>query len=605
MSNSRKTLKVPPVFDHISDEILISADDGELTAAETAVVKAHLEACWRCRVRMEKIERAIEDLIDYRASLPIPYSGSRDGSRAIFFARLCQCASEFVPQPAWRGLFERLFNFASALAAPRIAWAGALLALSLAVFLTRVAVSPTVSANAILERARISEKTARTSVQHPVVYQKLRIHSQAGTVTRTIYHDLLSGRKFDSSDASQLALTHFETKVQAANFDWQDPLSIANFMAWHAGPFEKTDEVTRTPDGLVVVHTKVHNGPLAEVELTLRDSDYHAIGETLRFQNENVEMSEVDFSVLAFESVNRTIFESPSLPLAVAIPAKPIPAGPSMHDLVHAEAEARVALHILGADLGEPIDISGDGRKVLISGMVDSVARKQGLLHVLQVIPYIQVNLTSVDEAGEKAGPSTLQDDNPIIVLESAPLLDDELHAKFPEPEARTRFVNEVVETTMNAINRAWSLRRLSDRYTSDVSSKLDTASGRKMEFLIRDDAGLLQQELDKLQLLLTQLNLPRPRDLSHAGEDHTDPADWHWGVDSAFSESQRIQNDISVLFSGVDNHDANKRAILVDLMLSIARMDKRLPDLCQKVSGNFLTAANRNAGIQDLGDSR
>ncbi|HWO34887.1 MAG TPA: zf-HC2 domain-containing protein, partial [Candidatus Acidoferrum sp.] len=71
-------------FDHISDEILISAADGELASAETAIVRAHLEACWHCRVRMEKIERAIEGLIDYRAALVIPYSNRRDGSRAIF-----------------------------------------------------------------------------------------------------------------------------------------------------------------------------------------------------------------------------------------------------------------------------------------------------------------------------------------------------------------------------------------------------------------------------------------------------------------------------------------------------------------------------------------
>ncbi len=608
MSKSGKTAKVSLVFDHVSDEILISAADGELTSAETAIVKAHLEACWHCRVRMEKIERAIEDLIDYRASLAIPYSGPRDGSRAIFFARLCQFESEFMPQPAWRRVLERLFNFAGALAAPRIAWAGALLVLSLAIFLARVAVSPTVSANAVLQRARISEKTNRASVQHPVVYQKLRIHSQEGTLTRTIYHDLLSGRKSESSDASLVRLTDLQTKMQAANFDWQDPLSIASFMAWHEGPFEKTDEVTRTIDGLVVVHTKVLNGPLSEVDLTLRDSDYHAIAETLRFQDENIEMSEVDFSVLAFESVNRGIFDPPSLSRPVALPLRPVAAPPSVSELVHAEAEARVALHILGADLGEPIDISSDGKEVLISGLVDTSARKQSLLQALQMIPHLQINLTSVAEAGDKADRLALKDDNPVIVVESAPLLDDELHATFPEPEARTKFVNDVLETTMNAINRAWSLRRLSDRYTNDVSSRLDTVSGRKVELLIRDDAGLLQQELDKVQLLLTQLRMTRSPERAKSGEagsERTEPADWHWGVDSAFSESQRIQNDISVLFSGLDNHNADKQAILDDLMLSIGRMDKRLPVLCQEVSGNFLTAANRNVGMQDLGDNR
>jgi hypothetical protein len=607
MSKSEGTTRVSLVFDHISDELLICAADGELAGAETAIVRAHLEACWHCRVRMDKIERAIEDLVDYRAALVIPYSSRRDGSRAIFIARLCQYASEFAPRPAWRNLLERLATFAGALVAPRIAWAGALLALSLAIFLARVAVSPTVSANAVLERARISEKTTRASVQHPVVYQKLRIHSQAGTVTRTIYRDLFSGRKSESSDASQVTLSELQTRMQEVNFDWQDPLSIESFLAWHASLSERSDYVTRANGGLLVVHTKVLNGPLSGVDLTLRDGDYHAIAETLRFQDENIEMSEVDFSVLAFESVDPAIFEPPSSPRPSAFPVRPTVSAPSISDLVHAEAEARVALHMLGADLGEPIDISSDGKEVLVSGLVDTSERKQDLLQALQTIPYLRSSLVSATEAAEKTDSLALKDDKPVVAVESAPLLERELHATFPNPEAQTKFVNDVLETTMNAAGRAWSLRRLSDRYTKDISSRLDMLTERKVELLIRDDARLLQQELIRLQFLLRQLTpemLPDHSTGAEAKADDTEPADWHWGVDSAFSETQRIQNDVSVLFSGVDNHNTDTQAILGDLLLAIRRTDKRLPVLCREVSGNFLTAADRDAGIQELGDN-
>ncbi|HWO36481.1 MAG TPA: hypothetical protein VNO32_47450, partial [Candidatus Acidoferrum sp.] len=501
---------------------------------------------------------------------------------------------------------ERLTNFAGALVAPRIAWAGALLALSVGIFLARVAVSPTVSANAVLERARISEKTSRASVQHPVVYQKLRIRSQGGTVTRTIYRDLFSGRKSDSSDASQVTLAALRTRMQEVNLDWQDPLSIASFIAWHASLSEKTDEVTRANGGLLVVHTKVLNGPLSEVQLTLRDGDYHAIAETLRFQDENIEMSEVDFSVLALESVNPAIFEPPSSPQPAALPGRPTVSEPSISELVHSEAEARVALHMLGADLGEPIDISSDGKEVLVSGLVDTSERRQGLLQALQMIPHLQINLVSAAEAEEKTDHLALKDDNPVVAVESPPLLERELHATFPDPTARIRFVNDVLETTMNAAGRAWSLRRLSDRYTSDISSRMDILTERKVELLIRDDAGLLQQQLDNLRLLLMQLTpemLPDHSTGAEAEDDDADPADWHWGVDSAFSDSQRIQSDISVLFSGVDNHNTDTQAILRDLLLAIRRTDKRLPVLCREVSGNFLTAADRDVGIQELGD--
>ena len=158
----------------------------------------------------------------------------------------------------------------------------------------------------------------------------------------------------------------------------------------------------------------------------------------------------------------------------------------------------------------------------------------------------------------------------------------------------------------MNATGRAWSLRRLSDRYTNDISSKLDIVTERKVELLIRDDAGLLQQELNNLRILLTRLTpemLPDRSTGAQAADDDAGPSDWHWGVDSAFSESQRVQNDISVLFSGIDDH-ADKQAILGDLLLAIRRMDKRLPVLCREVSGSFLTAADRRV-VQEFGDSK
>jgi hypothetical protein len=607
MNKAEGSTKCLPIFDHVSDEILISAADGELDSGAAASVKFHLEACWYCRVRMEKIERAIEGLIDYRAAIVVPYSSPRDGSRAIFSARLNQCASEFVPQPDWRGLVGRLASFVGILAEPRIALAGALLAVSLAIFVARVAELPTVSANAVLERARISERACLATVQHPVVYQKLRIRSRQGVVTRTIYHDRVSGREADSSDASQGTVADLQRRMQQAKLDWQDPLSVSAFVAWHESLQEKTDEVSHGPQGMLVVRTNVPGGHLSEVDLTLRDSDYHAVAETLRFQDENIEMTEVDFSVLASESVNPAIFGPLPAQQPVAIPVRPPVSGPSLSELADAEVEARMALHMLRADLGEPIDVSSDGKEVLVSGLVETAERKEEVVHALQLIPYLHTSLTSATEATEKDDSPALKDDNPVVAVETASLMDSELRAAFPDPQDRTKFVNQILETTMNASGRAWSLRRLSDRYTNDISSRLDIQAERKVELLIRDDAGLLQEDLQNLRQLLLRLPPARQRDRSMASTEgeQAEPADWHWGVDSAFSESQRIQNDISTLFSGLDTRNTDADAILADLLLAVRRMDQRLPVLCHEVSGGFLTAADRHLENPEPGERR
>src|ERR1700676_787415 len=80
---------------HISDEQLLFALDGELATDESAHVKVHLEACWSCRVRSERIEEAIANVVEYRdllANSSLPISA---GERAMFVARLQQLVRSF------------------------------------------------------------------------------------------------------------------------------------------------------------------------------------------------------------------------------------------------------------------------------------------------------------------------------------------------------------------------------------------------------------------------------------------------------------------------------------------------------------------------------
>src|SRR5216684_3203872 len=51
---------------HPSEDELLLYVDGELEAKATNHVRNHLEACWSCRVRTEKIQETISSFIDYR-----------------------------------------------------------------------------------------------------------------------------------------------------------------------------------------------------------------------------------------------------------------------------------------------------------------------------------------------------------------------------------------------------------------------------------------------------------------------------------------------------------------------------------------------------------
>ena len=75
---------------HLADELLLSELDGELSPNAAGSVRAHLDACWRCRARRQELERSIADFMqayqqEFDRRLP-----RAAGPRAMLKARLAQ-----------------------------------------------------------------------------------------------------------------------------------------------------------------------------------------------------------------------------------------------------------------------------------------------------------------------------------------------------------------------------------------------------------------------------------------------------------------------------------------------------------------------------------
>jgi len=95
---------MPPQESHLSDQELLLAIDGELSARDYGRVESHLTACWSCRTRRQEIESAIGEFIRIHrrnAGLKIP---SADGPRALLRARLAEV--EETPKGSWLKRFH-------------------------------------------------------------------------------------------------------------------------------------------------------------------------------------------------------------------------------------------------------------------------------------------------------------------------------------------------------------------------------------------------------------------------------------------------------------------------------------------------------------------
>lgn len=94
---------------HLSDQDLLLDVDGELSTRDEKRVRAHLKACWKCRVRRDELETAISDFVhfhhgQFEAKVPPP-----DGPRALLKAQLAQlAATEPNQSSSWLALRHSL-----------------------------------------------------------------------------------------------------------------------------------------------------------------------------------------------------------------------------------------------------------------------------------------------------------------------------------------------------------------------------------------------------------------------------------------------------------------------------------------------------------------
>jgi anti-sigma factor RsiW len=81
--------------DHLSDEQLLRAIDGEMSAVEERDALPHLESCGRCRARRQELENASRHFaLSSQSGVRIP---NADAARTLFLARLEQVSNNVEP----------------------------------------------------------------------------------------------------------------------------------------------------------------------------------------------------------------------------------------------------------------------------------------------------------------------------------------------------------------------------------------------------------------------------------------------------------------------------------------------------------------------------
>jgi len=432
------------------------------------------------------------------------------------------------------------------------------------------------------------------------------------------------------SPALPPVLTELETIYRANQIDQRRPLSVAGFEAWRRLANRQTEEVTKTktPDGaaafLVAATAKGPGVPNSIVrnELVVRAEDWHPVEQRLRVQAadgiENYQVTESAFQVVALSRLDASIFAEFSPPpptIAGAMP--PIAASaesPNSANVLAAEIEAQYALHRVKACMGESIEIlPTPSGKIEVRGLVDSPKRKEEVLTALRGVPFVSLNLQSLEEATNarsvgrpgsargKPGSSTSSTAESTITVPPARLaIEAQLERYFASRggSANLRIAEvstEAVSLSRVALSDAWALRHLAETFGPARTSQLRVQSKWLLEVMLRDHIRSLQTQLSRSQTLLEPILSSLANRTTAANEALPTPAAtsasvpaWNIGAAGIFTDTEQIDRLTNGLFAGGDLPDDNPEQAIHQLLASFAASSNRFRDLESSMGFEF-----------------
>ena len=560
--------------EHLSDEQIIAAIDGDAPAPFSANAARHLDACWQCLARKQQLQDTIIRVVDYQRELVTPFLPPSARGEDRFIAQL----DEQI-QSAGRRRWPRFVFLVRSIG---IAHMNPVVASTIVVVLalsTLLAIwsrtSPSVSASEFLERAKVWDESP-TNGEQGVVYQRIRIRAPQQTIEKTLYRDVQRRRRPKTTDPN-LQEQQLKRTISVAGVSWDEPLSAIAFKDWHDRQRLKKDEVARSGDEFVTLTTTVPEGSVAAESLTVRKADFHPVARKVQFRETGtVEIAELDYAVLGWNAVNDSIFEPNASELGAVPRHLAIPSLPTRKELDEVELEARLVLSRLNADSTEQLEFSRSSDGIVINGVVETKERKNSLLAQLRRLPHVTSSIFSLEElasrgASERSSMSSVREYSD--VAGASPL--EVFFRKHAKPQSAVSSVSrQVLDAALVVQQESSALAELLQRFSPD--SPLNEPAQAALKELLERHSNKLFDGLDAEEQAVRAINVLEGS-----------PPDSPLAVESNKSQTltvaaARNRALCSELISGVQSSQRPAQAITSDILASIGELRRlaRIPSV-------------------------
>ncbi|MFN2531236.1 MAG: zf-HC2 domain-containing protein [Pyrinomonadaceae bacterium] len=479
--------------EHPPREMLLLFVDGELQVKDASQLEVHLEACWPCRVKTQKVQQSIAEIIEFDEQVLTPRLVPPGGWRN-FDRQLNQLVAASGKQSLSSRLFSSLGRFLPVIRLAHgrrplptsiMRFAPILLVLVIAVgLIVYLKHEPTVSASELINNAINAQAQLIHSRNDPVFHQRLQVrrkdqgatHEESlsweiwnDTNNSRVRHFLNDGKQFipfipvsaGSSDrakqnSAEDLLTELAQVLAINHMYAQQPLSAASFQSWHNTLQRPQDEITKAKliDGAqaltlrTVSNTAFVAGQIEEAIFVVRAKDWQPAHLSLSVKAENgkrvyeltedfsevVSLAQLNPSIFAPETITvRTIPKASPSPAASPAKASPNPLALTLAPL-HAAATAELEVDALGLLSQVGADL---GEPISVKRMAD------GLLHITGIVETDQRQTEIIQGLSSIAS-------NPAVVIEIQTVAEAvaKQTSSKPKPAARVRQI-EITGNTM------------------------------------------------------------------------------------------------------------------------------------------------------------
>jgi anti-sigma factor RsiW len=590
---------------HPSEGDLLLYVDGELPSRKADLLRSHLNACWACRVKAEKIEATISTFMDYRSRVAAQLPAFSADS--AFRRRLEELANrQGTRRPFWAMVLGsgRLFgalSFRTPLVSSAVVVVALIVAMGLKFFwpvrvtagelLAKSSAAEEVKANdvsLVVHRSLLFEKR-RSSDQKVLDHRRIEVwHGGKGGVTaRRLYDDaghLVAGewRQRDGSSEIYRSGLRPRTEKHAATVLallktpeelWRFDLSARAFRELMKSTAQA--RVKRQGAYYVVSFEPDHDtGTLLEAVLTVRKDDLRAVGVDLLMASaaeahspaasappatQLYSIVETSFEEEPAASAQPQVFEPDPVPVASEL----APSAQATRDL---QIETTYLLDQIGATLGQQITVViGADHKLHVEGVVETEGRESEILNALAPVrsnPAVSVKVMSYADVLRRArrspprasaGLGTLPALSATVPVEAELSEYLESHAapgqQFDLRQQVQKFSEEVVGDSSEAMRHAWVLKWLAGVLPSAEIEGLSEAARHQYFSMIAEHAKQVGQHTRSLRLRLEPAFFPGEASSGHAiaGGSPETPAQ---AVDRLFNTVSRTDKAIQSAFS-------------------------------------------------------